>query len=115
LQPLKSARKLLKPLANSSPSFFLFYLLNDIAMTEETLRKRRLACPNIPTDSQGNLIVPHNPNRVSGTEQRKIADAGTYYKKDHSGETKNQLGTYRLYNFGEPMPEDGNPDESADQ
>jgi len=83
-------------------------------MKMQELKRRRLANPRIETDSEGNLILPEIANRVSGKKQREKANLGVFFKKDENHEISNKRGTYRSYNFGDPMPEDTNADEKVE-
>lgn len=70
-------------------------------MNKQSLKNKRKLNPNIPTDSEGNLIV-YAKNKISSTKRREECITGTFMKKDHSGEGRN-LGSYKQYSFGDSI------------
>ena len=72
-------------------------------LTQEKLKKRRLTCKDIPTDSEGNLVLDDS-RRISGTRQRQKCCNGHFYQKPHPERPNEVQGTYVQYDFGDPLP-----------
>ncbi len=82
-------------------------------MNYKKLKKQRLACPDIPTDNEGNLLMPENERRVSGTKRCAESLTGVFYKKNHGGDPalEHKLGSYKQYSFGDIIP----PEQQTDK
>jgi hypothetical protein len=62
----------------------------------QLLRERRRLAADVPTDSQGNLLL-NNPHKQSGKKWRSEHTNGVFYKRDSNHNHSTVMGTYTQY------------------
>ncbi len=82
-------------------------------LTQEELKRNRLVDKNIPTDSEGNLLLNNN-QKVSGTKRRIESSTGIYHQKRHPERPNEELGVYEQFNFGTALPSEKQTDTPVD-